>query len=93
MLITNTTKAIATAKNLSKQNWQMLKRNNLCGLKLKVVLKQKPDVRQFISTRSGFGGIQRTGSAIWSGNTAANWDNVRDQIASGVITGLAGMPN
>jgi alpha-D-xyloside xylohydrolase len=54
---------------------------------------EKPNVRQFILTRSGFGGIQRTGSAIWSGDTAANWENMRDQIAAGVNTGLAGMPN
>jgi alpha-D-xyloside xylohydrolase len=54
---------------------------------------EKPELRQFILTRSGFGGIQRTGSAIWSGDTAANWENMRDQIASGVNTGLAGMPN
>ena len=56
-------------------------------------LKEKPDVRQFILTRSGFGGIQRTGAAVWSGDIAANWSNMRDQIASGLNTSLAGMPN
>lgn len=55
--------------------------------------KEKPDVRQFILTRSGFGGIQRTGSAIWSGDIAATWDNMRDQIATGLNTGMAGVPN
>ncbi|RYD24323.1 MAG: hypothetical protein EOP89_11470, partial [Lysobacteraceae bacterium] len=31
----------------------------------------KPDVRPFILTRSGFGGLQREGAAIWSGDVAS----------------------
>ena len=52
-----------------------------------------PDKRSFILTRSGFGGIQRTGSAIWSGDTVPRWSNLKEQIAAGVGTGLSGMPN
>ncbi|WP_238582321.1 glycoside hydrolase family 31 protein [Cellvibrio sp. OA-2007] len=52
-----------------------------------------PEKRSFILTRSGFGGIQRTGSAIWSGDTSSDWDNLKDQVAAGVSTGIAGMPN
>jgi len=48
--------------------------------------------RSFILTRSGFGGIQRTGSAIWSGDVVSRWSNLREQIAAGIGTGLAGMP-
>jgi alpha-D-xyloside xylohydrolase len=50
------------------------------------------DTRSFILTRSGFGGIQRTGSAIWSGDIVSRWSNLREQIASGISVGLSGMP-
>ena len=52
-----------------------------------------PDTRVFILTRSGFGGIQRTASAIWSGDTVSRWSNLREQIAAGINTAMAGMPN
>jgi len=48
--------------------------------------------RSFILTRSGFGGIQRTGSAIWSGDVVSRWSNLKEQIAAGVGVGMAGMP-
>ncbi|MEJ2384005.1 MAG: glycoside hydrolase family 31 protein [Xanthomonadales bacterium] len=48
--------------------------------------------RSFILTRSGFGGIQRTGSAVWSGDIVTRWSNLREQIAAGIGVGLAGMP-
>ncbi|MBC2670115.1 DUF5110 domain-containing protein [Novosphingobium piscinae] len=51
-----------------------------------------PEVRPFILTRSGFAGSQRTSSAVWSGDTAARWDNLREQISAGINTGLSGMP-
>ena len=52
-----------------------------------------PDTRVFILSRSGFGGIQRNASAIWSGDTVSRWSNMKEQIAAGIGTGLAGMPN
>lgn len=52
-----------------------------------------PDKRVFILTRSGFGGIQRSASAIWSGDTVSRWSNLKEQIAAGIGTGLAGVPN
>ncbi len=48
--------------------------------------------RSFILTRSGFGGIQRTSSAIWSGDVVTRWSNLKEQIAAGIGAGLAGMP-
>jgi alpha-D-xyloside xylohydrolase len=51
-----------------------------------------PDIRTFILTRSGFAGIQRTGSAIWSGDIVSRWSNLREQIAAGIGVGLSGMP-
>ena len=56
-------------------------------------LRDKPDVRPFILTRSGFGGIQRAGAAIWSGDVASRWDNFRDQISAGINMSLSGEPN
>lgn len=52
-----------------------------------------PDVRPFILTRSGFGGIQRTGSSIWSGDIASRWDDLREQIPAGINASMSGVPN
>lgn len=52
-----------------------------------------PDQRVFILTRSGYGGIQRAASAIWSGDTVSRWSNLKDQIAAGIGTAMAGVPN
>jgi alpha-D-xyloside xylohydrolase len=52
-----------------------------------------PRTRSFILTRSAFGGLQRTGSAVWSGDVAARWDDLRDQIAAGVNFSMSGIPN
>ena len=49
--------------------------------------------RAFILTRSGFGGLQRTASAIWSGDVVARWSNLRDQIYAGVNASMSGIPN
>lgn len=53
----------------------------------------EPGKRVFILTRSGFGGIQRTASAIWSGDIVSRWSNLKEQIGAGIGTGMAGMPN
>jgi alpha-D-xyloside xylohydrolase len=53
----------------------------------------QPDTRPFILTRSGFGGLQRTSSALWSGDVAARWDDLRDQISAGANLSLSGIPN
>lgn len=52
-----------------------------------------PNKRVFILTRSGFGGIQRTASAIWSGDIVSRWSNLKEQIAAGIGVGLSGVPN
>ena len=56
-------------------------------------LEFKPDVRPFILTRAGFPGLQRTGSAVWSGDIASRWDNLREQISGGVNFSMSGIPN
>lgn len=53
----------------------------------------QPDRRPFILTRSGFGGVQRTSSALWSGDVAARWDDLRDQISAGSNLSVSGVPN
>lgn len=53
----------------------------------------QPDQRPFILTRSGFGGLQRDNAAVWSGDVAARWGNLRDQISAGVNLSMSGLPN
>ena len=48
--------------------------------------------RVFILTRSGFAGSQRYGAAIWSGDIAARWSDMRNQIAAGINFSLSGIP-
>ena len=55
--------------------------------------KTHPDVRSFILTRSGFGGIQRAGAALWSGDIVSRWSDLKDQIAAGVGVSMAGVAN
>ncbi len=53
----------------------------------------QPDTRQFILTRSGFAGVQRNAAAVWSGDTAGEWNNLYDQISAGVSFSMSGIPN
>jgi alpha-D-xyloside xylohydrolase len=53
----------------------------------------QPDKRPFILTRSGFGGLQRASAALWSGDVAARWDDLRDQISAGLNLSVSGIPN
>jgi alpha-D-xyloside xylohydrolase len=53
----------------------------------------KPDVRPFVLTRSGFGGLQREGAAVWSGDVASRWYDFRAQISAGVNLSMSGIPN
>jgi alpha-D-xyloside xylohydrolase len=55
--------------------------------------RDQPDKRQFILTRSGFGGLQRNAAAAWSGDTAGRWNNLYDQISAGVSFSMSGIPN
>lgn len=40
--------------------------------------------RVFSLTRSAFAGQQRTGAALWTGDTAGTWDMLRRQVASSI---------
>ena len=52
-----------------------------------------PDTRTFILTRSGFGGLQRCQAAVWSGDIAARWSDMREQVSAGINFSLSGIPN
>ncbi|SNT02965.1 TIM-barrel domain-containing protein [Sphingopyxis indica] len=56
-------------------------------------LATKPNVRPFILSRSGFGGTQRAGTALWSGDVVSRWDDLKDQISAGVNLSMSGIPN
>jgi len=55
--------------------------------------KDQPEKRQFILSRSGFAGIQRNATALWSGDVASRWNNLYDQISAGVNLSMSGIPN
>ena len=56
-------------------------------------LRTHPDRRVFILSRSGFAGLQRYGAAVWSGDIAPRWSDLKDQIAAGIGFSLSGLPN
>ncbi|MCR4685643.1 MAG: DUF5110 domain-containing protein [Lachnospiraceae bacterium] len=43
-------------------------------------------------TRSGYTGIQKYGTILWSGDICATYDTLRRQIVEGIRMGLTGMP-
>lgn len=51
-----------------------------------------PDKRVFLLTRSGFAGSQHYAAAIWSGDIAARWEDMRTQISAGLNFSLSGIP-
>ena len=55
-------------------------------------IKQNPDQRVFILTRSAYAGQQRYGAATWSGDVAARWEDLRNQVPAGLNFSMAGIP-
>ena len=54
--------------------------------------KDDPERRAMILTRSGFPGIQRYGSTLWSGDVGNDWETLRRQIIGGLGLMAAGHP-
>lgn len=54
--------------------------------------KDAPEKRAMILTRCGFPGIQRYGSALWSGDVGNDWEAFRRQITAGLGMQAAGIP-
>jgi alpha-D-xyloside xylohydrolase len=52
-----------------------------------------PDKRAYILTRSGTAGIQRHAATLWSGDIVSRWDDLYNQISSGVSINYSGIPN
>ncbi|MBO4801297.1 MAG: DUF5110 domain-containing protein [Bacteroidaceae bacterium] len=52
----------------------------------------RPTSRPMILTRSGFPGIQRYGSAMWSGDVGNDWQTLATQITAGLGMMAAGQP-
>ncbi len=54
--------------------------------------KTNPNKRVFILTRSAFAGQQRYSAATWSGDVAARWEDLRNQISAGLNFSISGIP-
>jgi alpha-D-xyloside xylohydrolase len=54
--------------------------------------KDDAEKRPMILTRCGFPGIQRYGSAMWSGDVGNDWETFRRQITAGLGMQAAGIP-
>ena len=54
--------------------------------------KDDPERRAMILTRSGFPGIQRYGSTLWSGDVGNDWETLRRQIVGGLGLMASGHP-
>ena len=52
----------------------------------------RPNERAMILTRCGFPGIQRYGSAMWSGDVGNDWQTLSRQITAGLGMAAAGQP-
>ena len=48
--------------------------------------------RVFLLTRSGFAGSQRYAAAIWSGDIASRWEDMKTQISAGLNFSMSGLP-
>ncbi len=51
-----------------------------------------PDKRVFLLTRSGFAGLQRYGTATWSGDIGTRWEDMKAQITAGMNFAMSGIP-
>ena len=51
-----------------------------------------PDKRVFLLTRSGFAGIQRYSTAVWSGDIGTRWEDMKAQISAGLNFAMSGIP-
>lgn len=51
-----------------------------------------PNQRVFILTRSGFAGIQRYSTAVWSGDITSTWTAMAKQISAGLGVSISGLP-
>lgn len=55
-------------------------------------MSKNPDQRVFLLTRSGFAGLQRYSTAVWSGDIGTRWEELKAQISAGLNFALSGIP-
>ena len=55
-------------------------------------LKEHDDRRVLNLTRSGYPSIQKYGALLWSGDTAAKWSTLKNQIAEALNMSISGYP-
>lgn len=55
-------------------------------------LRDFPDRRPVVLTRSAYAGQQRTGSFVWSGDVDSSWAAFRRQFAAGLNFSMSGIP-
>ena len=55
-------------------------------------LKDYPDRRMLILTRSGVTGCQKFGVTLWSGDTSASWKTLQNQLLAAINFSLSGIP-
>ncbi|WP_320052710.1 TIM-barrel domain-containing protein [uncultured Acetobacteroides sp.] len=48
--------------------------------------------RVFLLTRSGFAGLQKYSTAVWSGDIGTRWEDMKAQISAGLNFAIAGIP-
>ncbi len=54
--------------------------------------KAREDMRVLNLTRSGYASGQKYAAMLWSGDTCADWKNLKIQIVEGLNMGLSGYP-
>jgi alpha-D-xyloside xylohydrolase len=56
------------------------------------LMSENPNGRVFILSRSAYAGSQRYGVAVWSGDVASTWNDLKGQIPAGLNYSISGLP-
>ncbi len=58
----------------------------------KGLMSANPNKRVFILSRSAYAGSQRYGAAVWSGDVASTWQDLKGQLPAGLNYSMSGLP-
>ncbi len=56
------------------------------------LMSADPDKRVLILSRSAYAGSQRYGAAVWSGDIASTWQDLKGQLPAGLNYSMSGLP-
>ncbi len=56
------------------------------------LMSANPNKRVFILSRSAYAGSQRYGAAVWSGDIASTWQDLKGQLPAGLNYSMSGLP-